>query len=205
MPTFSLGSKTVATQAGAAQPIIASNVQFPAGHVIQSQFRAFDGIQTIGNGSSTGQVFTTIGLGVSGQEFSIPVSVSSGNIIFGMGLVHLVSYSTSGTNDVVRYAALKLFADSTQIAAGAATGDSKSLVTTVPSVEGASNEQYLLHAAQFSFSYTPPSTNSITYTVKAANLYGANYTTVINRPTTEANANYTARGYSHFMIMEIQQ
>ena len=34
MPTFSLGSKTVATQAGAAQPIIANNVQFPAGHPI---------------------------------------------------------------------------------------------------------------------------------------------------------------------------
>tara|TARA_Y100001973_G_C5080834_1_gene272372 strand:- start:103 stop:711 length:609 start_codon:yes stop_codon:yes gene_type:complete len=177
----------------------------PAGTVIQTQFRAFDGVQAIGDGSSTGQVFTNVGYQVSGQEFSIPMSVSSGNIIFGTGLVHLVSHSASGPADVVRYAALKLFADSTQIAAGAATGDNKSLVTTVPSVEGAPNEQYLLHAAQFSFTYTPPSTNSITYTVKAANLYGGNYTTLINRPTTEANADYTARGYSHFMIMEIQQ
>ena len=37
MPTFSLGSKTVATQAGAAQPIIANNVVFPAGHIINVQ------------------------------------------------------------------------------------------------------------------------------------------------------------------------
>ena len=35
MPVFKLGSKDVISQTDANQPIIADNVKFPAGHVIQ--------------------------------------------------------------------------------------------------------------------------------------------------------------------------
>ena len=35
MANLQLGNKTVVTQTGSTEPVIASNVQFPAGHVIQ--------------------------------------------------------------------------------------------------------------------------------------------------------------------------
>ena len=38
MPSLTLGNQTFATQNDAADPIIANNVQFPAGHVIQTVF-----------------------------------------------------------------------------------------------------------------------------------------------------------------------
>ena len=39
MANLTLGNKTVVTQTGSTEPTIANNVQFPAGHVIQTVFR----------------------------------------------------------------------------------------------------------------------------------------------------------------------
>ena len=38
MPSLTLGNQTFATQNDAADPIISSNVQFPAGHIVQVQY-----------------------------------------------------------------------------------------------------------------------------------------------------------------------
>ena len=40
MPSLTLGNQIFATQNDAADPIIASNVQFPAGHIVQTKFRS---------------------------------------------------------------------------------------------------------------------------------------------------------------------
>ena len=39
MPSLTLGNQTFATQNDAADPVIAGNVKFPAGHIIQTRFR----------------------------------------------------------------------------------------------------------------------------------------------------------------------
>ena len=49
MPTFRLGSKDVISQTDTNQPIIAGNVQFPAGHVLQMLHGYYDTPTTIGN------------------------------------------------------------------------------------------------------------------------------------------------------------
>ena len=94
MPTFSLGSKTVATQAGAAQPVIANNVQFPAGHIIQKKitqntppdlggtsyssftgFSAFD--ISITRTSNTHAIYEVIGSAISTEAAGRMVNIAA--------------------------------------------------------------------------------------------------------------------------------
>ena len=184
----------------ASNPTVAlgSNTTFPAGHIVQVQFRGFDGIQTIGDGSSTGMTFTNIGNGVSGEEFSIAMSVSSGNKIVGFGNVNI------SAND--RYSALKVFMDSTQIACGTETGSNRTNTTVSSMTDNTvTSYGYVMMNSSFSFNYTPSDTSSHTYTVKAGNTHSAAYYTLINRPFENGNYGYIQRGYSHFILMEVQQ
>ena len=85
------------TLSGNVATLSGTGVTFPAGHIIQVKFVEFTGHQTIGNGSN-GKTFVNIGTGVSGQEFSIDMSVSSGNKIVGFGNVNI---SASGRYSVI--------------------------------------------------------------------------------------------------------
>jgi hypothetical protein len=168
------------------------------GHIIQIQFKGFDSDQSIGNGSSTGTTFVNVGSGVSGEEFSISMAVSSGNKIIGFGNVNISANK--------RYSALKVFMDSTQIACGTETGSSRANV----SVSGMgnpdnTNDQYIMNNSSFSFNYSPSDTSSHTYTVKAGNTNEADAYTLINRPFNNDNSAYVHRGYSSFILMEVQQ
>ena len=175
---------------------IDSGVTFPAGHIIQVKFVEFTGYQTIGNGSN-GTTFVNIGSGVSGQEFSIDMSVSSGNKVLGICNVNL---DADG-----RYSAIKVFYDSTQIALGD-INDSRARVTVSGHRnDNATNDQYIMHNSSLSFNYTPSDTSSHTYSIKAGNTYGASSYTYINRAHNIDNNTYIHRGYSHFMLMEIAQ
>jgi hypothetical protein len=168
------------------------------GHIIQVQFRGFDSDQSIGNGSSTGTTFVNVGTGVSGEEFSIDMSVSSGNKIVGFGNVNLTATK--------RYSALKVFMDSTQIACGTETGSSRTNVTVGSMAnESSSDDNYIMFNSSFSFNYTPSDTSSHTYTVKAGNTSDNAAYTIINRPENNDNSAYIQRGYSSFILMEVQQ
>ncbi len=83
---------------------------FPAGHIIQVKFVEFTGIQTVGDGANNGTTFVNIGSGVSGQEFSIVMSLSaSGNKVLGFGNVNLSAN--------MRYTGIKAFYDFNNMAA----------------------------------------------------------------------------------------
>jgi len=171
---------------------------FPAGHIVQCQFRGFDGIQTIGDGSDTGTTFTNIGLGVSGEEFSIDMSVSSGNKIVGFGNVNITANS--------RYSGIKVFMDSTQIACGTETGTNRTnLTVSAQTNTDPSSYSYIMFNSSFSFNYTPSDTSSHTYSVKAGNTNDVAVYTIINRPYENGNYGYIHRGYSSFILMEVQQ
>ena len=201
----SSGSLKIQDQAGTAHITTGTSsgltlgtaVTFPAGHIIQVKFVEFTGTQTIGNGSSTGTTFVNIGSGVSGQEFSIDMSVSSGNKILGFCNINLTG---SG-----RYSGIKVFADSTQIAKGTAEGNRPAMTVSAQINEQATNDVYVMHNSSFIFNHTPSDTSSHTYKIQAGNTYSASTYTRINRNNVDDNNAYNHRGYSHFMLMEIAQ
>jgi hypothetical protein len=177
-----------------------SNLTFPAGHIIQTKFVSFDEDQSIGNGSSGGTTFTNIGSGVSGKEFSIDMSVSSGNKIYGSGFVNM-----SGSN---RYSVLKIFVDSTQIAMGEAVSGRASGHQVTASITSNNDVTYYdlyMYQASFAFTHTPSDTNSYAYKIQAGNTLLANAITHINRTVGDTDSVYGVRGYSHFILMEIAQ
>ena len=170
-----------------------TGVTFPAGHIIQVKFVEFTGHQTI-----TGTTFVNIGTGVSGQEFSIDMSVSSGNKVLGFCNVNI-----SGN---YRYSGIKVFYDSTQIALGSDDGTNRTRVTVYSmSNHSASAHDYVMYNSSFSFNYTPSDTSSHTYKVQAGNTHDNSFETHINKIVQDGNYGYVPRGYSHFMLMEIAQ
>ena len=197
MASIKIANKNFMSQSGNDEPAITSNVTFPAGHILQVKFVEFTGVQTIGNGSSTGTTFVNIGSGVSGQEFSIDMSVSSGNKVLGFCNVNI---SASG-----RYSGIKVFYDSTQIALGDASDNRARVTVSSHRNDNATNDQYIMHNSSFSFNYTPSDTSSHTYSIKAGDTYSVGDYTYINRNQNDANYAHSHRGYSHFMLMEIAQ
>jgi len=176
---------------------LGSAITFPAGHIIQTKFVEFTGIQTVGDGSNNGMTFVNIGSGVSGQEFSIAMSVSSGNKVLGICNVNI-----SGNN---RYGGIRVFYDSTQIALGDAEGNRERMTVSSHRNDNATNDHYIMHNSSFSFNYTPSDTSSHTYSVKAGNSYSNAAKAFINRNQDDSNYGHSHRGYSHFMLMEIAQ
>jgi hypothetical protein len=188
-----------------------SNLTFPSGHVIQTKSVTFYGQQTINN-----NVFTTIGTGVSGEELTISIAVSSGNKL-------LISGTVNGGGDQ-RYSGIILCLDnsgtytwaetSTSVATGQIflhTGSGSN--TKQAEVLGQFNSnpslsQYALRLTSVSFQglYTPSDTSSHTYSLKAGNTYypsGCN--THINRTNDDGDNSYVQRTISTFTIQEIQQ
>ena len=211
MSTDGSGNVTIAnsTFTGTTNGTIGSSANldsatFPSGHIIQTKFVSFDEDQSIGNGSDGGTTFTNIGSGVSGKEFSIDMSVSSGNKIYGSGVVNI-----SGSH---RYSAIKVFVDSTsttsQIAMGEAVSGRDSGHTVTASTTSNNEhtyDSYFMHQASFAFTHTPSDTNSHAYKIQAGNTLAASYITYINRSTLDVNGSIGVRGYSHFILMEIAQ
>ena len=182
------------TLSGNVATLSGTGVTFPAGHIIQVKFVEFKGIQTV-----TGTTFVNIGTGVSGQEFSIDMSVSSGNKVLGFCNVNI---SATG-----RYSGIKVFYDSTQIALGSDDSTNRTRVTVYSmSNQSESASGYVMFNSSFSFNYTPSDTSSHTYKVQAGNTHDNSYYTYINRIVEDGgNYGYVPRGYSHFMLMEIAQ
>lgn len=176
---------------------IGSSIVFPAGHIVQTKFVSFDDVQSIGNGSSGGSTFTNIGSGVSGKEFSIDMSVSSGNKIYGSGCVNITANN--------RYSAIKIYADSAQIAMGLASGSRTQVTASSTDNPDLSYSNLYLHQVSFSFTHAPANTNSFAYTVKGGNVYSDTKITYINKTQSDGDSIIGVRGYSHFILMEIAQ
>ena len=185
------------TLSGDTATLSGTGVTFPAGHIVQIKFVEFTGIQTVGDGANNGKTFVTIGTGVSGQEFSIDMSVSSGNKVLGFGNVNLTANE--------RYIGLRVFYDSTQIALGNAEGNRERVTVSALRNNNATNDQFVMHNSSFSFNYTPSDTSSHTYKVQAGSTYNNAGKAFINRNNDDSNYGHSHRGYSHFMLMEIVQ
>ena len=213
--TIKLDGTTFLTKSGSTftqtNTTLGSDVVFPAGHVIQTKSVTFYGQQEAAN-----NVFATIGTGVSGEEFTISIAVSSGNKL-------LISGSVNGGSNQ-RYGSIILCLDNsgtytwTQNSTSTATGQillytGSGSNTAQAEVLGQfdnnpnfSNNNLRLSNITFQGLYTPSDTNSHTYSLKVGNTY---YTsscgTYINRTQVDDNYSYTQRAISTFTIQEIQQ
>ena len=190
------GTKTLATLSSSTATLH-SDVIFPAGHIVQTKFVSFDDIQSIGNGSSGGSTFTNIGSGGSGKEFSIDMSVSSGNKIYGSGAVNIVANN--------RYSCIKIYVDSTQIAMGLASGSRTQVTASSTYNPDVSYSNFYMNQVSFAFTHAPANTNSFAYTVKGGNVYSDDKITYINKTQSDGDSTIGVRGYSHFILMEIAQ
>lgn len=104
-----------------------------------------------------------------------------------------------------RYSAAKLYRDSTQIALGDASSSRSQVWFAANSIGDTTNDGYRMAQSSGSYLDSPATTSAITYKVKCASTYAANYTTVINRTGPDDDANYSHRGASTLTIMEIAQ
>ncbi len=107
MPEIKINNKTFATQTGAAQPIIANNVQFPAGHIVQTKFRSVS-LLSANVTSSALTAFTNN----SNQEYYVPIdNLTVGNAV---ALHFCVVLHIEGSSSVA-HGGLGIFRDTTKI------------------------------------------------------------------------------------------
>ncbi len=119
-------------------------------------------------------------------------------------LIH-VSINVAGS---VRYAAVQLYRDSTQIYMGDAAGSRARVSVGSMMNESASSASSVLFNSNFTFLDSPSSSSEVIYYVKAANTYtggayGTGATTYINQMAADSDADYTARGASSLTVQEI--
>jgi len=203
------GTRVLASDSGSAWSWGAG---VPAGTIIQTKSVTFYGQQTINN-----NVFTTIGTGVSGEELTITIAVSSGNKL-------LISGTVNGGGDQ-RYSGIILCLDNSgtytwpQSSTSTATGQiflhtgsgsntAQAEVLAQFDTINPNLTHYAVNLSNVSFQglYTPSDTSSHTYSLKAGNTYYTTSTnTRINRTNDDTNDSYAQRAISTLTIQEVQQ
>ena len=143
--------------------------------------------------SISGNTFTTV------LSQAITPSATSSKVLI------TVSINVTGS---VRYSAVKLYRDSTQIYLADADGSRARVSVSSMLNESASSGTAIMHNSNFSFLDSPSSTSSVTYYVKAANTYtgnsyGTGATTYINNNVDNGDADWSHRGASSLIVQEI--
>ena len=106
MPSITLGGKSVVTQTTPNQPTIANNVQFPAGHVIQTKFNqiaAFSSSESLsGTTSKTVRAKSAITIG-AGNSIMIGLSIDEiqPSVVTGEYMSLVMNASTSDPGSTV--------------------------------------------------------------------------------------------------------
>ena len=133
---------------------------------------------------------------VTGLSIAITPSSTSSKILVELN----INVSASG-----RYAAVRLFRDSTQIGGGTAEGVRTSVtISANGSNDNETNQQYIMRNSSASFLDSPSTTSETTYKVKIANTNTAGQSTHVNRTVANDNGNYSHRGISTLTLTEIQ-
>ena len=161
MPTFSLGSKTIATQAGAAQPVIAGNVQFPAGHVVQTVYRKYDTLGSAQITSNTPTIATSSG---GAQEYYGTISnLTSGNHV----LVQMSFPAYVYRNNKLAGCVFHIFRDTSSsiVYGNVSSGNKRSLFQYT---EGQVTEVSVASIITLSYIDTNPTASSHTYYMGAS-------------------------------------
>jgi len=168
-----------------------NGIQIP-GHVIQVVSTTKTDTQSI-----TGTTFADV------LTATITPKFSNSKIYIKCDL-NFTRYSSTDSDLGERYAAAKLFRDSTQIALGDA-GGSRSQVWFSSNTVNGQNNAFTMFQSSGSFLDSPATTSATTYKVKCAGTATSTDIVVINRTGPDNDANYPHRGASTLTLMEIAQ
>lgn len=190
MANLQLGNKTVVTQTGSADPVLASNVNlgsatFPAGHIVQVESASFNGIQTLQNADEVDVTNLSCSMTIfSGNKILIIANVICGRDIDSYGSLNI----TDGSNNII-------YQNST------ASGSQISASMAIANRGSSSGDQYYTDQHSFNYLWTPGYTD-ITVKVRGRSVYLNNI--YINKPANDTSANWHIRSTSSLTIMEIQ-
>lgn len=122
--------------------------------------------------------------------------------------INLSGQNTTGgsTDEGIRYAGVKLFRDSTQIAVNSNNSGSRTAVWfSCNTVGQTSNEAYRMANSSGQFLDSPSTTSAITYKIQIGQSNQAASYIVTNNSPVDDNQSYTHQGVSQLTVMEIQQ
>ena len=102
-----------------------------------------------------------------------------------------------------RYAALRLYRDSTQIAKGDAEGTRTPVFIASFASHEISNQAYISENLSGVHIDSPNTTSAITYKINAGYIHATNRTSYMNRPTYDGDQIYFSRGTTSLILMEI--
>jgi len=95
MGSIKIAGKNIVTQSGSDEPTIASNVVFPAGHVVQTVYSYYNGTVSLGNSSST-IIVNSVAITLKTLNPKLLITATSGEFDYTSGRVHMtVVYSDS--------------------------------------------------------------------------------------------------------------
>ena len=186
MADFKINGKNVVTQSGIAEPVLASNVTFPAGHVIQ----------VVSTTKLDQMSFNTAGgwVTVTGMNTTLP-AIQTGSKILVSGVVHFGCILDSNPTGRIR--------DSIDGLVQLPSGSGQLLGHFGSSYINDGTATYQMFPAPFNFMYTPTTTASRTMSVEVRQGDTHNQTCWINRSVTDATDAWISRGMSTITVTEI--
>jgi len=142
---------------------------------------------------------------ISGNTMTTVLSQAITPSATGSKVLINVSINVSGS---VRYSAVQLYRDSTQIYMGDAAGSRTRVSVGSMANESASSGTAIMFNSNFTFLDSPSSSSEVVYYVKAANTYtgnsyGTGATTYINEMPGGSDADWAHRGASSLTVQEI--
>tara|TARA_Y100000114_G_C11757232_1_gene327563 strand:- start:24 stop:575 length:552 start_codon:yes stop_codon:yes gene_type:complete len=102
-----------------------------------------------------------------------------------------------------RYAALRLYRDSTQIAKGDAEGSRTPVFIASFATHEISNQLYISENLSGVHLDSPSTTSAITYKINAGHIHATNRTSYNNRPVYDGNQIYFSRGTTSLILTEV--
>lgn len=196
MGDFKINEKNVITQSGSDEPVIASNVVFPTGMVLNVLSTTITTALDLGSVASGGEVQVT------GLTVTITPKMTSSKMLL-MYNVMASKSALGGMSNVI------LKRDS--IAIGVATGTQSNQLATTTAFDnyddsaGPMAQTTAVASGTFLDIPTIPSTPvEITYKVFLGNTSSSSRTIYVNRNVSDGNYVYDVRGTSTLTVMEIQ-
>ena len=144
--------------------------------------------------TDTQSTSTTTFVDVSGLSLSITPSSASSKIFL------VCNINIDGSE---RYMGVKFVRGSTDIGIGDADGSRTRLTVSSMRNHAPTGDHYVMHNSSASFLDSPNTTSATTYKIQAGLHYGNAQTLYINRPNTDDNSSYIARGISTLTAYEI--
>ena len=184
----SSGTINLAVDAGDIASGTLANARLGAGHILQVVTTVKSDISTITTSAGT---YTTIMTG------TITPSSTSNHI--------LIFLNVCFSQDTARYADIRVYRDSTQIAKADSAG-SRTPTTVGANTDGSSDAQHNNFNSSMTFKDSPSSTSALSYTLRVGNTSNAPSSNqlIVNSSGDNVDSGYTLATISNLILMEVK-